>query len=134
MAVWRHPRFPVQVVGVWDAPPTKPPPLGIFHGYPAELIAEWCGVSLNTAQAYKSGRRRPSRVVMRLFTLHRDRRVLGPSWKGWIVKPDGIVDPDGNETTRSQLHNYFWIVQMARQMAADRGDKAQDEFYKLLSA
>ncbi len=27
----------------------------IFHGYPASLIAEWCGVSLGTAKVYKSG-------------------------------------------------------------------------------
>ena len=69
---------------------------------------------------------------MRLFLLYRDRRVLGPEWAGWLVKPDSIVDPDGNETGRSQLHNYFWIVQFARQMAGERGGDAYREFWKLL--
>jgi hypothetical protein len=118
------------------APPTRKPsaPLGIFHGYPADLIAEWCGVSLNTAQAYKAGRRKPSRSVMRLFTLHRDQRVLGPKWKGWVLTADSIVDPDGNETNIALLHNYFFMMQYARQLAEERGEEALAEFYKRLSA
>jgi len=70
---------------------------------------------------------------VRLFMLYRDRRVLGADSKDWIVKQDGIVDPDGNETSRSQLHNYFWIVQLARRLAYERDDPlAQGEFEKLL--
>lgn len=108
--------------------------LGIFYGVPDHVIARWCGVSLATARRYKAGKLRPSRAVTRLFLLYRDRRVLGPEWAGWLVKPDSIVDPDGNETTRSQLRNYFWIVQMARELAAARGEDAHREFYKLLGA
>jgi Phage protein len=65
--------------------------------------------------------------------LHREHRVLGPEWKGWLVKPGGIVDPDGNETSRSQLHNYFWIVQLSRRIVYDRDDpRLHAEFEKLL--
>lgn len=106
--------------------------LSVFYGYPDHLVARWCGVSVATARRYKLGKLRPSRAVMRLFLLYRDRRVLGPEWTGWVVKPDSIVDPDGNETTRSQLHNYFWVVQMARELSAARGEDAHREFYKLL--
>jgi uncharacterized protein DUF3653 len=117
-----------------DAPPVPLRSLSIFHGYPAEIIAQWCGVALDTAHAYKAGRRAPSRAVMRLFTLHRDGRVLGARWKGWQLKADSIVDPDGNETSAVQLHNYALIVQYARHLAGENGEEARTEFYKLLSA
>jgi hypothetical protein len=112
--------------------PAGPTVLSVFYGFPDHLIANWTGVSLATARRYKSGKLRPSAAVMRLFLLYRERRVLGPEWAGWLVKPDSIVDPDGNETTRSQLHSYFWVVQMARELAAARGEDAHREFYKLL--
>ena len=70
---------------------------------------------------------------MRLFLLHRQGRVLGPSWDGWLVKPDCLVDPDGNETSRALLHNYFYVIQFARQLAGECGRKTHGEFYKLLS-
>lgn len=104
--------------------------LSLFYGYPAETIAKWCGVSLNTARAYKSGRRKPSAAVTRLFLLHRERRVLCTAWAGWIIKPDAIVDPEGNETTRIQLANYFWVMQFTRYWAGQWG--MRDEFYKLV--
>jgi hypothetical protein len=114
-------------------PPGRPTVLSIFYGYPDELVARWCGVTAAAVRQYKNGKRRPSKAVVRLFMLHRDRRVLGPEWKDWIIKPDGIVDPDGNETSQSQLHNYFWIVQLARRLAYERDDPlAQGEFEKLL--
>ncbi len=65
--------------------------------------------------------------------LHREGRVLGAQWKGWQVKPDSLVDPEGNETSRSQLYNYFWIVQLARRAVYDRDDPAlHREFERLL--
>lgn len=70
--------------------------------------------------------------MSKLFLLHRDRRVLGPQWRDWIIKPDSIVDPDGNETSRALLHNYFFIVQFARQMAGEHGEAARQEFDELL--
>ena len=123
----------------WTRPPPREPrPLGprtvltIFYGYPAELVAHWCGVSVATARLYKRGKRKPSRTVTRLFLLHRERQVLGPEWRGWIVKADGIVDPDGNEIPRNLLHNFFLVMQLARRMAYDREDGYAEEFERLL--
>ena len=125
---WTRPRPQAR-----ELAPGAPVVFTIFHGYPAHLIADWCGVTLATARRYKSGKQKPPKPLAKLFLLHRDRQVLGPQWRGWIVKPEGIVDPDGNETSRSQLHNYFWIVQFARRMAYDREDGASIEFEKLLA-
>ena len=125
----------------WTRPPPRAPRplpakrivLSIFSGYPDELVARWCGISVSTVRLYKSGKRKPSRAVVRLFMLHRERRVLGVEWKGWLVKPDAIVDPDGNETSRTLLHNYFWIVQLARRLAYERDDpRVHAEFERLL--
>lgn len=103
----------------------------IFHGYPAELIAEWCGITLDTARLYKAGQRKPSRTVLRLFTLHRDGRVLGPAWEGWVADRDTITDPDGNTTTVRQLGAYAFVMQLAAALAA-KDPVAADEFRRLL--
>lgn len=126
----------------WTRPPPRQPRplpakrtvLSVFHGYPDEVVARWCGISVASVRQYKLGKRRPSRAVVRLFMLHRECRVLGPEWKDWVVKADAIVDPDGNETSRALLYNYFWIVQLCRRLAYDQGDRRrQDEFERLLS-
>lgn len=70
-------------------------PLNPFYGYPAELIAEWCGVSVGTAEHYKAGRRKPSTPVLRLFRLYRDRKVLGDEWSEYRVIDGRIFGPDG---------------------------------------
>jgi hypothetical protein len=103
----------------------------IFHGYPAELVAEWCGVTVDTAKLYKSGRRKASRAVLRLFTLHRDGRVLGAAWDGWTASRDTITDPDGNATSVRQLAAYFYVMQFAAALAA-RDPKVQRDWYELL--
>jgi hypothetical protein len=90
----------------------------IFYGYPPELIARWCGVTLDTAKLYKSGSRKASRAVLRLFTLHRDGRVLGAGWEGWRASEATIADPDGNVTSARQLMNYFFVMQFAAALAA----------------
>lgn len=91
-------------------PPSKPtqkrPTPDLFYGIPVALIAEWCGVAVSTAHAYKSGRLKPGRSVVKLMQLYGERRVLSTEWKGWIVKPDAIVDPEGNETPRHLLRGY----------------------------
>jgi hypothetical protein len=112
---------------------SQPTFLGPFYGYPAEFIAECCAVTLEQARRYKSGRARIPPPVRRLFELHRDRRVLGPDWTGWIVKPGSIVDPEGAETTRQQLHGYWLIMQYARELAAQAGPDALEDFRRLLA-
>lgn len=107
----------------------KPTP-AVFYGYPVELIQQWCGVSRQTAYLYKIGARKPSKQALRLFILHRDRRVLSDSWDGWSVTKDRLVDPDGNETTQGQLRAYWMVVQLARELARD-ADRV-DDYYQLL--
>lgn len=93
---------------------------GVFYGYPAELVAEICGVELETAQRWKSGEVTPSRPALRLFDLHRRRKVMASSaWEGWVVKDDALVDPDGNETTQAQLRAYYFVFQLAAELAHD---------------
>jgi hypothetical protein len=103
------------------APPVAESPRivsGIFYEYPADLVAEICGVSLETVARWKSGEVTPSRPALRLFDLHRRRKVLAsPSWEGWVVKGDALVDPDGNETTQTQLRAYYFVYQLAAELA-----------------
>ena len=106
-------------------------PLTIFYGYPPELIARWCGVSEHTAYLYKIGARKPSRQALRLFTLHRDGRVLGPEWRAWAIHKDRLVSPEGQETTQNQLAAYWLIMQLARELAS-KDPEARDEFIRLL--
>jgi hypothetical protein len=93
--------------------------LSPFYGYPPKLIAAWCAVSVQTARAYKNGSKRPSRSAMRLFRLHREFKVLGEEWEGWQLREGGIVDPDGNVTTRQQLTAYWVIMQYAAALARE---------------
>ena len=109
---------------------TKPTP-AIFYGYPVELIQLWCGVSQHTAYLYKIGARKPSRQALRLFTLHRDGRVLGPEWRDWAIQKDRLVSPEGQETTQNQLAAYWLIMQLVRELAS-RDPEAREEFNRLL--
>jgi hypothetical protein len=111
----RMPRRPV-------GRPGKHPGLNLFYGYPAELIAEWCGVALSTAYAYKTGRLKPSKPPAKLFLLHRDRRTLTAEWRGWRITRDAIVDPEGNATSRCLLRNYFLMLQYAGELVRRSGD------------
>ena len=103
----------------------------VFYGYPVELIAEWCAVSLSTARLYKSGQRKPSLQALRLFTLHRDSRVLTDRWRGWQIVGGSIVDPAGNTTTLEQLQGYALILQWVAAVAARDPDTRQ-QYYELL--
>jgi hypothetical protein len=102
--------------------------LSIFYGYPEPLIARWCGVSVHTARLYKSGARKPSRQALRLFALHRDGRVLDDRWKGFAVRGDKLVDPQGQEFSPVQLEAHWLIVQLAHELA--RKDPRDFEEYR----
>jgi hypothetical protein len=93
----------------------------VFYGYPPDLVAEICGVSVDTASRWKSGEATPSRPALRLFDLHRRRKVLAsPSWEGWLVNGDALVDPEGNSTTQAQLRAYYLVCQLAAELARER--------------
>jgi len=53
--------------------------------------------------------------------VHRDRMELAPEWRGWLVTQNTIFDPDGNETLRGLLHNYYLMLQCCRDFAAGFG-------------
>lgn len=56
--------------------------LGSDCGSSAELIAEWCGVSIGTAEHYNVRRRKAPTPVLRLFNLLRHQKVLpGEDWE-----------------------------------------------------
>jgi len=97
----------------------------MFYGFPADLIAEWCCVALSTAFAYKSGRLKPSKPAAKLFRLHRDRMVLTPEWRGWVVTQNAVVDPEGNETPRNLIRNYYLMLQYCRELAGRSGDEQE---------
>ena len=103
----------------------------VFYAYPPELIARWCGVSFATARAYKLGTRKPSRLALRLFTLHRDGKVLGPEWNDFHIAANKIADSNGNVTTQSQLLAYATILQWVAAVAA-RSEDTRQQYYELL--
>lgn len=103
----------------------------IFYGYPVELIQEWCAVSKQTAYLYKIGSRKPSRQSLRLFTMHRDGRILGRDWEGWTVQKGVIVDPAGTATSMRQLRAYGLMMQFAHELAR-RDPEDRDRFYEIL--
>ena len=103
----------------------------VFYGYPAELVAGWCAVSLNTAKLYKAGKRKPSVQALRLFTLHRDNLILNSEWRGWKVVDGSLIDPSGNSFTQSTLLGYRMILQWVSAVAARQPD-TKLAYYELL--
>jgi hypothetical protein len=103
----------------------------LFSGYRAEIIAEWCNVSLSTAHAYKAGRCKPGRHVKRLFELHRDRHVMPASWRrdGWIFNGEVLVDPEGKELPTGLLRNYQLMLQYFHDLACRTGDEEEVRKY-----
>lgn len=129
-------RFQASAPDVNPAPP-RPVASGesivltAFYGYPVEIVASWCRVSRVTARLYKSGVRSPSKPVFRLFTLHRDARVLGPEWDGWGVVGPNLVNPAGEAFTVGRLAAYQLIYQLAGELAR-RDPRTQGRLYDLL--
>lgn len=104
----------------------------VFYGISAELIAEWCAVSVETARRWKAGESHPSPTALKLFALYRERLVLGQEWHGWLINKGTIVDPEGNATTQAQLRAYFLIYQFCSELA--RRDDATLETFERLRA
>ena len=87
-------------------------PLSPFYGYPAELIAEWCDVSVGTAEHYKAGRRKSPTPVLRLFRLYRDGKVLGRNWDRYKVVDEKLFCPDGRFVTEAHISHLTIVCQM----------------------
>ena len=81
-----------------------------FYGYPAKVIAEWCGVSVGTAKHYKSGLRPPPTPVLRLFRLYKDNKVLGREWDGFRARGDKLYGANNQFITPSliELNGLLW--------------------------
>ncbi len=92
---------------------------GVFYGYSAVLIAQWCLVSLRHAHRLKSGKARPTPRILKLFQLHAYHQVLTPAWAGWQLHDDVLVNPQGETLTRRQLEAYVIIWQLASEHARD---------------
>lgn len=105
---------------------------GAFYGFPAEVIADWCGVSVRTAARWKDGRNRPSPSALKLFELHRDRRILGKEWNGWLINQATLVDPEGNSTTQGQLRAYAHVYALCSELAK-RDRSAADLLDRLIA-
>jgi hypothetical protein len=109
--------------------------LNEFYGHPPELIAEWCAVALSTAHAYKTGRIKPGKAARKLFRPHRNRMILAPEWRGWVMTPDAIVDPEGAEMPRKLMHNYQLMLNYLRDLAERSGDpKEMERWWKFIKA
>ena len=94
--------------------------LNPFYGYPADVIAEWCCVSVGTAKLYKSGHRKPSKAVLKLFRLHRDQRILSDDWEGFRVIGDKIYRPDGRHIRPVDIHLIVLLWQALSECAPGR--------------
>ena len=97
-------------------------PASPFYGYPAEVIAEWCGVSVGTAKHYKAGRRKPPTPVLRLFRLYRDGKVLDINWDGYKVVNAKLFCPDGRLVTEAHISHLSVVCQVL----ADRDSDSYD--------
>lgn len=100
-------------------------PASPFYGFPAEVIAEWCGVSIGTAEHYKASRRKPPTPVLRLFRLYRDGKVLGPEWDDYRVIGDRLFGPDGKHIRPNDI--VLWGI--GWQLLAE---KYPDQYHALL--
>lgn len=99
----------------------------VFYGISAELIAEWCAVSVETARRWKAGESHPSPTALKLFAIYRERLVLGQEWHGWLINKATIVDPEGNATTQGQLRAYYLNLQLLAQLC--RGNEVAHAEY-----
>lgn len=108
-------------------------PVSVFAGYPAALLVRWCRVSAVTARLYKSGVRRPSKAVLRLFILHRDQQVLTEAWAGWRIAQDRLVSPEGVSLAQGQLRAYQQVYALAYELAR-RGSADRERLDRIVAA
>lgn len=107
--------------------------LSVFYGFPAELIAAWCGVSVATAAQWKAGVRKPSRQALRLFSLFSQEQVIPKEFRGFRFRRGKLVDPAGCELSPGQIQGYVMVMQYAADLARRAENPADRErFFALL--
>jgi hypothetical protein len=109
-------------------------PASPFYGYPAEVIAEWCGVSVGTAEHYKAGRRKPPTPVLRLFRLYRDGKVLDDVWKDYRVAKGRLFGPDGKPVSPSDIEMVVLLWQALAEVNSKRYVRLLEQMSKEYSA
>ena len=91
----------------------KPSVLNMFYGYPAELVAAWCCISIQTAHRYKLNTLKPSQQSVALFRLHADKRIVPRDWVGWKFHDGKLFNAEDVPLTRAQLEAYQFVYQLA---------------------
>lgn len=86
-------------------------PASPFYGYPAEVIADVCGISIGSAAHFKAGRRKPPTPVLRLFMLHAQQKILGHEFKDYRVVKGKLWGPDGRPISPSDLGHFSLVFQ-----------------------
>lgn len=128
------------VESTWRRPYLEPRPVecdgrvhSIFYGYPATLIAEWCSVSPEVAQAWKDGTSEPSRQELKLFALYVNGQVVPPEFRGFKFHKGILYDPQGQPFSPSLLQGYAMIWQYASDLARQSGNpNDRERFFELL--
>ena len=77
----------------------KPPP-EVF-GLHFKVIAEACGVSPKTAMRWKTGQSVPPKTA--LMIIERDLGCFSPAWRGWRIRGEELVSPEGWIITRNDV-------------------------------
>ena len=95
-------------------------PASPFYGYPAEVIAEWCGVSIGTAEHYKVSRRKPPTPVLRLFRLYRDGKILDGAWQDFRVVKGKLHSAHGPPVAPSDVMLMGLVWQALAELAPDK--------------
>jgi hypothetical protein len=71
--------------------PAPPNFADVFLGYPPQLVAEICAVSVGTAREYKRATRSPSPAVLRLWGLYVAGRIMPESWSQYAFGKNELL-------------------------------------------
>lgn len=73
-----------------------------FFGFPStRSIAGYLGVSTRTVERWCVSNNAPDSVWRLLLLATGDLGALHPEWKGWVIKSNGLFDPEGRRVDRT---------------------------------
>lgn len=78
--------------------PQQPPEL---YGWNINQIADVCGVSERTAARWKAGTTCPPKSA--LMMMAGDLGMLDRKWRGWRIRADKLISPEGWEMTTGEV-------------------------------